>query len=75
MDFGKTLKELRKQKNITQTQFSEIIGVHSQTVSKWERSLELPDLAVLQAISSVLEVSVDTLLSVNCEKKCVRLVQ
>ncbi len=67
MNFGKTLKELRKQKNLTQNQFSEILGVHLQTVSKWERDIELPDLAILHLIASTLDVSIDTLLSVDCD--------
>ncbi len=68
MTFGKALKELRQQKNITQSQFSEIIGVHSQTVSKWERDLELPDLAILHFMANALDVSVDTLLLTDCDK-------
>lgn len=33
---GEKISELRKQKGITQEQLAEIIGVSSQSVSKWE---------------------------------------
>ncbi len=67
MKFGQTLKNLRKQRELTQTKLADAVGVHLQTVSKWERDCELPDLSILHALTIALDVSLDTLLAVDCE--------
>lgn len=41
---GEFLKELRKQKGLTQEQFAEIVNVSNRTVSRWENGNNLPDL-------------------------------
>lgn len=40
---GKYLIELRKSKNLTQKQLAERIGVSSNTISKWENGINIPD--------------------------------
>ena len=42
-NFGEILKEKRRECNIRQGELAEKIGVHPQTVSKWERGKMLPD--------------------------------
>lgn len=37
------LLELRKRMRLTQSQFAQVMGVHSQTVSRWERGTLSPD--------------------------------
>ncbi|MBO5214866.1 MAG: InlB B-repeat-containing protein [Clostridia bacterium] len=65
MQFYERLKQLRKNANLTQNEFSERVGVHFQTVSKWERGASEPDISLLGIISGVLSVSVETLLGVD----------
>ena len=60
---GKTIKELRESKNLTQKQLGEIISVSDKTVSKWETEKGLPDISVLEALAAALGVSVAELLS------------
>ena len=48
---GRFLKELRKEKNITQEHFAEIMGVSNRTVSRWETGSNMPDLDVLIQIA------------------------
>ena len=59
MDLVKTgtfLKELRKEKNITQEQFAEEMGVSRRTVSRWETGSNMPDMDILIDISDFYEV-------------------
>lgn len=43
---GEFLKELRKEKELTQQQFPEILNVSNRTVSRWENGNNMPDLDV-----------------------------
>ena len=36
MKFGENLKNIRKQKNISQEELAEKLGVSRQSISKWE---------------------------------------
>ena len=60
---GKIIRELRENKNLTQKQLGEIISVSNKTVSKWETEKGLPDITLLEPLSSALGVSVAELLS------------
>ena len=62
MKLSNTIKNLRIQKGLTQYDLANALGVHFQTVSKWERDLSLPDLAVLGDIAKCLDVSFDVLM-------------
>ena len=64
---GEFLKELRKQKGLTQEQFAEIVNVSNRTVSRWENGNNLPDLDILIEISDYYEIDLRELL--NGEKK------
>ena len=57
--FGNRLKSLRREAGLTQAQFSEKVGVHLQTVSKWERGVSEPDFSVLGEIAAALGISLD----------------
>lgn len=41
MDIGRTIKELRQKRGITQEEFSEALRVSVQTVSRWENGVSL----------------------------------
>ena len=47
MKIGVFIKELRKEKALTQEQLAEIFGVSRRTVSRWETGSNLPDLDIL----------------------------
>lgn len=47
---GLFLKELRKEKNLTQEQLAEIFNVSSRSVSRWETGTNLPELSILVEI-------------------------
>jgi transcriptional regulator with XRE-family HTH domain len=60
--FSAQLKKHRKNNGYTQKQLAEVVGVTQQAVAKWETNKALPDPEMLQKISSILNVMVDTLL-------------
>ncbi len=60
---GETIKKLRKQKNMTQLELAEILGVSDKAVSKWETGKGLPDISLIEPISKALNISIIELLS------------
>ncbi len=64
MEFYERLKILRKKANLTQAEFSEKLGVHFQTISKWERGTFSPDIGMLGLIAETLNVTLESLLGV-----------
>lgn len=70
---GEFLKELRKQKGLTQEQFAEIVNVSNRTVSRWENGNNLPDLDILIEISDYYEIDLRELLNGERKvRKCIR---
>ncbi len=61
MELKNKLKELRMARNMTQEMVAEHLGVSSQTVSKWERGLLSPDIALLPKIALLFQCSIDFL--------------
>ncbi len=64
---GSFLKELRKQKGLTQEQLAEKFSVSNRTVSRWENGNNMPDLDILIEISDYYEVDLREIL--NGERK------
>lgn len=62
MNLGKTILELRKQKNITQEELAAELGVTAAAVSKWENGYTLPDILMLCALADFFAVTTDELL-------------
>lgn len=60
---GTFLAELRKEKNLTQDELGEQIGVTNKTVSRWENGNYLPPVEFLQILSKLYDVSLNELLS------------
>ena len=58
--FSKILKDLRKEKKVTQEQLAQALGVSPQAVSKWENS-SYPEGDLLPAIADFFSVSIDYL--------------
>ena len=55
---GSFLKELRKEKNLTQEQLAECFGVSNRTISRWETGNNMPDIGMLVEIADFYEVSI-----------------
>ncbi len=62
MGFADELQKARKDKNISQEELAEMLGVSRQSVSKWERSEGYPEVETLIAIAKNLHLSLDDLM-------------
>lgn len=65
LNIGENIKHLRREKDMTQEEFAEILGVSCQSVSRWENNTCYPDMELLPTISDVFQVTVDSLLGVS----------
>ena len=55
---GEFLKQLRKEKNLTQEQLAEKLFVSGRTVSRWETGSNMPDLSVLVELADYYDVDI-----------------
>ena len=62
-DVGKRIKELRLNKNLSQSELADKLIITPQAISKWERGVSLPDVTMLQSLSEIFGVSISYLLS------------
>lgn len=60
---GKFIYECRKNKNLTQEQLAEKIGVTSKSISRWENGNTMPDYSLLKDLCNELDISINELLS------------
>ena len=59
---GHFLKELRKEKDITQEQLAEKIKVSGRTVSRWETGSNMPDISLLAELADFYDVSISEII-------------
>ena len=60
---GKFIAACRKQKNLTQMQLAEKLGITDKAISKWERGIAMPDTSIMLELCDILGISVNELLS------------
>ena len=60
---GRLITQARKEKGLTQKELAQALHVSAQAVSKWERGLNFPDLALLEPLGDLLGLTVSELLS------------
>ena len=65
MQINEVIRKYRKEKNMTQEEMANRLGVTAPAVNKWENGASMPDVALLAPIARLLGVSLDELLSYN----------
>ena len=65
VEFGQKLRELRKQKNLTQKQLAELIGVKNSIISFYELGDRFPSPEIVIKLAAALNTSTDYLLGVE----------
>ena len=68
MSIGTTIKRLRREKDITQEQLAEYLGITSRAISQWECDRTAPDISQIPALCHIFDVSSDVLLGIDIEK-------
>ena len=59
---GKFISQKRKEKNFTQEQLAEKLGVSNKTVSKWETGKCMPDYGIVKSLCEELEITIAELM-------------
>ncbi len=59
---GDYISNLRRNKNLTQKELADLLGITDKAVSKWERGAGYPDISMLRPIADILGTSVNELL-------------
>ena len=65
LNVGRTIKSLRKEREITQEEFAEVLGVSCQSVSRWENESCYPDIEMIPTIAAFFGISVDHLMGID----------
>lgn len=60
---GKFILELRKEKNMTQRELANKLGVTDRAISKWENGRGMPDLSLIKSLCDELGITVNELLN------------
>lgn len=61
MSIGRNIAKFRKAKDLTQTEFGNLLGVSNQAVSKWEMEINMPDVMLLPEIAKALDITLNQL--------------
>ena len=59
---GQTIARLRQERNMTQMQLADEMGVSFQAVSNWERGKSMPDISKLPELAELFSTTIDELL-------------
>ena len=66
---GKFISKCRKNKNLTQQELAEKLGVSDRTVGNWENGRNMPDLSLFKTLCDELDISINDLMSGERIKK------
>ncbi|WP_278278369.1 helix-turn-helix domain-containing protein [Alkalibacter saccharofermentans] len=62
MCIGEKIRCLREEKNMTQKQLAEILGISQQAVGKWEKGINEPDFETIVKLCDIFGVASDYIL-------------
>lgn len=68
-ELGKRIRTRREKKQLTQAQLANSLHISAQAVSKWERGENAPDISILKPLSTLLDRSIEWILTGNDEEE------
>lgn len=69
MSFGKTIKKLRREREMTQEQLAEILSISPQAISRWETDMAMPDISLIAPLCNLFNITSDELLGIDLAQK------
>ena len=66
---GKFILEKRKEKDLTQAELAEKLGVSEKSISNWENARCMPDLSLFKPLCEILDITINELMSGEKIKK------
>ena len=69
MNIGETIKKMRRERDLTQEELAESLGVSASAVSQWECGRVLPDVTQLPLLAGIFDVSADVLLGIDTQRQ------
>lgn len=65
MSVGKNIRQLRKEKNLTQTELAKLLFTSQDTISLWELDKSLPDVLSIIKMTKIFNVTSDYILDIE----------
>lgn len=62
---GENIKRLRRERDLTQEEVANHLGISFQSISKWERGDGYPDITMLPSLANYFNISVDELIGMD----------
>jgi len=72
---GEQVAKIRREREITQEQLAELVGVATETISRLERGVSIPSLKTLTKISQALHISLRDLFDLEYPQKSVSAIE
>lgn len=69
MSLGKTIKKLRRERDMTQEALAEILSISPQAISRWECDLAMPDISLIAPLCNLFQITADELLEIDHAQK------
>ena len=65
MKIGQTIRDLRKEKGLSQEELAKLLFLSQDTISLWERGKSLPDIVAVLKLTKIFNVTSDYLLGIE----------
>ncbi len=65
MKIGQTIRDLRKEKGLSQEELAKLLFLSQDTISLWERGKSLPDIVAVVKLTKIFNVTSDYLLGIE----------
>ena len=69
MSFGKTIKNLRREHDMTQERLAEILSISPQAISRWETDMAMPDISLIAPLCNLFNITSDELLGIDLTRR------